>query len=122
MNKQLVLCRVVECQKHGNRQLREPLPETQGPDQKMCNMYLSHQSERNAKERSQQHVRAIGTYISLMCDPERHYCGGAMWVVSATLAATRNHKLVFQNCIHSEDNDYPAVNCAIHKPGVVKND
>ena len=40
------------------------------------------------KERSQQHVRAIETYTSLMCDPQRHYCGGAKCVVPATLAPT----------------------------------
>ena len=74
------------------------------------------------EERSQQHVHPIETYTSFMCDPERHYCGGAICVVPATLAATTKHNFVFHSCIHSEDNDYPVVNCAIHKPWVVKND
>ena len=45
-----------------------------------------------------------------------------MCVVPSTLAAIKNHKLVFHSCIPSENKDYPVVNCAIHKPGVLKND
>ena len=75
------------------------------------------------EERSQQHVHAIETYTSFMCDTERHYCGVAMCVVPATIAATR--RIIFwciPSCIHSEDNDYPVLNCAIQKPRFVKND
>ena len=74
------------------------------------------------EERLQQHVRAIETYTSFMCDTERHYWGGAMCVVPATLAATRRIIIwCIPSCIHSEGKYYPVVNCAIHKPGVVKN-
>ena len=60
-------------------------------------------------------------YTSFMCDPEKHYCGGAMCVVQQLLLRPENHDLVIQSCIHSEANDYPVVNCAVHKTGVVKN-
>ena len=74
------------------------------------------------EERSQQHVRALETYTSFMCDTERHYFGGAMCCTCNSCCDQENHNVVFHSCIHSEDKDYPVVNCAIHKSGVAKND